>query len=774
MALAIDPQTPSHLYCGVYRGGIYKSVDSGETWVSVNPALREQVVSAIAIDPKHPDTVFVGAEIGGLFRTIDGGTTWTDISPVQEFISSIAIDPVHTDTVYVGTLLDGVFKSRDGGATWLSVSSGLGEAWVESLSIDPSEPTHLFASTAYGPGVFRSLNGGGSWTPAVGLPDEAAVYGIAIDPRSPATIYAGVDRGQYSDADVYRSTDNGSTWTPTGLGASAYSLQATPNGVYAATNRGIWKIRNGTDHWVAVNGDVESLIAYAIGVNPEDAAVIHVGAIGGVFRTTDGGAHWHASSEGIRHTEVWAVATDPRDPATVYAGTIGAGVAKSRDAGQSWTPSGPGLTQPFVTSLAIDPTLTSTVFAGTERDLDGDAFKSTDGGASWRASGSEPIGSAVLSVAVDPANPLTTYAGAWPGVFRSDDGGLHWNLVGQQFGPMSVKQIVFDPVQTSTVYAAAYDRGVVKSIDRGDHWTFLTGGYPSSLAIDPTNPQVLYAGSYPDLLRKTTNGGGSWESIGEALEGHLRQVLGIVVDPEDSQTLYVAGWDGVFRSSNGGASWTDLEIPGIAIIQALTLDGAGAFLHAGTWTNGVMSYQLHFLDATASHPFRADIETVALAGISSGCGAGRFCPEASLTRAQASVWLLRAMHGAAYPLPPATGAVFPDVPADAFAAAFIEQVAAEGVTSGCGAEGFCPNAPTTRAQIAVWLLRAKNGPTYAPPPATGIVFADVPADAFAADWIEALASAGITSGCGGGNYCPADAIIRGQAAALLVKTFELE
>ena len=76
--------------------------------------------------------------------------------------------------------------------------------------------------------------------------------------------------------------------------------------------------------------------------------------------------------------------------------------------------------------------------------------------------------------------------------------------------------------------------------------------------------------------------------------------------------------------------------------------------------------------------------------------------------------------------------------------------------------------------MAVFLLRAKHGPTYTPPPATGLLFADVPADAFAAAWIEALANEGISSGCGGGNFCPNDPTSRGQAAALLVRTFGLE
>ena len=84
-------------------------------------------------------------------------------------------------------------------------------------------------------------------------------------------------------------------------------------------------------------------------------------------------------------------------------------------------------------------------------------------------------------------------------------------------------------------------------------------------------------------------------------------------------------------------------------------------------------------------------------------------------------------------------------------------------------EAFCPDAPVTRAQMAVFLLKAELGEHYAPPPATGAVFADVPAGAFAAAWIEDLAARGITGGCGGGNYCPDRPVTRRQMAAFLLK-----
>ena len=181
-----------------------------------------------------------------------------------------------------------------------------------------------------------------------------------------------------------------------------------------------------------------------------------------------------------------------------------------------------------------------------------------------------------------------------------------------------------------------------------------------------------------------------------------------------------------------------------------------------------------FFDVPQSHLFHDAIHALAANGITSGCGGGNYCPNAAVTRAQMAVFLLKSAHGAAYVPPAASGNVFDDVPAGAFAAAWIEQLAEEGIAAGCGGGDYCPNAAITRAQMAVFLLKSLLGSAYAPPAATGTLFSDVPANAFAAAWIEELADRGITSGCGGGKYCPSNSTTRAQMAAFLVTTFSLQ
>ena len=178
-----------------------------------------------------------------------------------------------------------------------------------------------------------------------------------------------------------------------------------------------------------------------------------------------------------------------------------------------------------------------------------------------------------------------------------------------------------------------------------------------------------------------------------------------------------------------------------------------------------------FPDVPTSHPFYAFIENLFHSGATGGCGGGLYCPSGTVTRAQMAVFLLKGEHGSSHVPPPCTG-VFSDVPCPSLFADWIEELAAEGITAGCGGGNYCPDTAITRAQMAVFLLKAEHGTGYAPPACAGL-FLDVPCPSQFANWVEQLAAEGITAGCGGGNYCPNDPNIRGQMAVFLVKIFGL-
>jgi hypothetical protein len=182
----------------------------------------------------------------------------------------------------------------------------------------------------------------------------------------------------------------------------------------------------------------------------------------------------------------------------------------------------------------------------------------------------------------------------------------------------------------------------------------------------------------------------------------------------------------------------------------------------------------NFLDVPEGHLFHDFVETIFREHVTAGCGFGNYCVDQAVPREQMAVFLLRSRYGPTYVPPPATGMVFPnDVPADGFAADYIEELNALGITAGCGPGSFCPTDPVTRAQMSVFLLRTLEGITYNPPPETGTVFTDVPVGSFAAAWIEEIHARGITAGCDVTLFCPDASTTRGQMAVFLTVTFSL-
>ncbi|HTO77550.1 MAG TPA: S-layer homology domain-containing protein [Thermoanaerobaculia bacterium] len=188
----------------------------------------------------------------------------------------------------------------------------------------------------------------------------------------------------------------------------------------------------------------------------------------------------------------------------------------------------------------------------------------------------------------------------------------------------------------------------------------------------------------------------------------------------------------------------------------------------GRLKNGYVSLPT---DAVSSL-YSASIAKLIAGGITQGCGAGIYCPDNTITRAEMSIFLIRAKYGLCFTPPPATGTMFTDVAANAFGARQIELLASLGVSTGCGGGKFCPNDTVTRDQMAVFLLRTLLGSGFVPPAATG-KFTDVPVSNPFAKWIEELSRRNITGGCGFNLYCPANSNTRGEMAAFIVRTFGL-
>ena len=246
-------------------------------------------------------------------------------------------------------------------------------------------------------------------------------------------------------------------------------------------------------------------------------------------------------------------------------------------------------------------------------------------------------------------------------------------------------------------------------------------------------------------------------------------------------TGFVAGstvrWNGSDRPTTYLSSTSLTAMISAPDVAAAGIESVTVFNPApgGGESNGVrFDVDSVFLDVPTDNFAATQIQAVFDAGVTVGCAPRLFCPDRSTSRAEMAVFLLKADLGSGYAPPPATGGVFGDVLPGDFAADWIEDLGNRNISAGCGGGNYCPSQPITRAEMAVLLLKTSQGADYVPPPATGMVFADVHIGDFAADWIEDLANRGVTAGCDPvPNFCPTRSVTRAEMAVFLTLMFNL-
>lgn len=234
------------------------------------------------------------------------------------------------------------------------------------------------------------------------------------------------------------------------------------------------------------------------------------------------------------------------------------------------------------------------------------------------------------------------------------------------------------------------------------------------------------------------------------------------------------GW-----AASDDANWltTGSSGSGNGTINFTYTANTGATTRSATITAGGQTFTVYqappFNDVPTGHALYTEIGKLAARGITLGCGNGNYCPDAPVSREQMAAFIIRALHPPGY-VPPDPGSQrFADVPPEHTFYAFIDELAARGITTGCGGGNYCPTQNVTREQMAAFIIRALHHTGYtAPPPATQR-FADVPPLNLFYAFIDEMAARGITLGCGGSNYCPAQNVTRAQMAAFLTRAFGL-
>ncbi len=187
-----------------------------------------------------------------------------------------------------------------------------------------------------------------------------------------------------------------------------------------------------------------------------------------------------------------------------------------------------------------------------------------------------------------------------------------------------------------------------------------------------------------------------------------------------------------------------------------------------------------FHDVDPTNPYSPHIESLYAHGYVIGCSDDpyRFCPFATLTRAEMAVVIVRAYHDEeyAYDPPQPSAQHFDDVPLSAWYAKWVHQLWLDGFTDGCTLDGrnFCPDRPVTKLELAVFMLRARFGTGYQPPPAQGI-FTDIEAGSWGPEWAEAAYNQDIMEACGVSplRFCPDQQVGRRMMAVYMVAGFDL-
>jgi photosystem II stability/assembly factor-like uncharacterized protein len=617
--LLIDPVDPKVAYAATGENYVLKSLDAGRTWTPMHQGLNDASIHVLAFDPIDSFTVYVGSNTygqgDGVFKSTDGGATWVRKNrglPNDADIFSIAVDPTDHLTIYTGTRNpDSLFKSTDGADSWTLSDGGLPYDYVvRSLAVDPADPSTVYAGVERpgycSGGAYKSTDSGATWMPVGNLELAHFVIGaLAIDPGRPQTVYAAAGAlGCGPRGGVFKTTDGGESWTQVLKGPDAYALALDPRHpriLFAATETGMVKTTDRGSHWRQDNEGITSLPVQAVEINPRRSQVALAGTVAVIYRTTDRGSTWTALTNAIGDAFVQTLAADPIDGDTIYA-AVGEWVFKTADGGRTWALTSDGLSGFDVYDLVPDPTDSHIVYAATDGS---GVYRTDDGGETWLPANAGIFGIDFRSLAVDPANPQTLYAGADTGVYKTTDAGQTWTYHGQGLELAGyIEALVVDPSNPDVLYAGGYsggccspgigpqsrddpcsdmpscstgamedDDGVFKSTDGGLTWTRSSLGIGdflatsvTSLAIDPSSPQTLYAAvscTYYEecgntYVYKTTDGAASWSSA--LYVSSLEWFTSIAIDPVDPAIVYAGHADGgVYRSTDAGVTWETIN-----------------------------------------------------------------------------------------------------------------------------------------------------------------------------------------------------------------------
>jgi photosystem II stability/assembly factor-like uncharacterized protein len=494
---------------------------AGMRWRQVGP-FRGGRALAVAGVPSEPAVFYFGSVGGGLWKSENSGLTWQPLfqhEPVAS-IGAIAVAPSDPNVIYVGTgeadmrsdisIGDGMYKSTDAGRTWTHL--GLDDTQhIARILVDPRKPDEVLVAAlghAYDAnaerGVFRSADGGKSWQKVLYKNGKTGAIDLAASPENPRVVYAAL-------WETHRTT--WSQYPPT---------NGPDGGIYKSTDEGqTWHELSGHGLPTVPTGR----IGLTAGAGDRVYAVIDCRQ-GGLYRSDDGGENWqHVGSDPRIWGRGWyfsRVTVDPKNPDVV------------------WVP-----------NVAL--------------------YRSTDGGRRFSAIKGSPGGDDYHILWIDPENTDRMILGSDQGTMVSVDGGKTW---GSWYNQPTAQfyHVVTDHRVPYWIYGGQQDSGSVGVISRSDYgaltfrnWHSIGAGESGYIAVDPTDPNILYGGDTYGILHKwnaittqsQTISPSLMESFGEniaTVKYRFTWTSPIIFSPQNPHLLYY-GAQYLLETTDGGSSW---------------------------------------------------------------------------------------------------------------------------------------------------------------------------------------------------------------------------
>jgi photosystem II stability/assembly factor-like uncharacterized protein len=545
-------------------------------------------VNCICFHPTDPNIFWIGAPNGGIWKTINGGSSWISLNAnllTNISIADIAVDPNNTNILYIatgdgygyevegmfwgGTYSAGVLKSTDGGVTWnptgLSSSQAQNDI-IQRLVVCHSNTQVLLASKR--DGLWRSADGGTTWTAVMG----AHFYDIKFNVLNDSIIYAA------SANEIYKSTNLGLTWTPITSGlnpgggrislavtqANAQVIYAFCNGssgdaFYKSSNGGLtFQPKTSPDGAGSFYGYYDMVLA----ASPTNENTVYTGGLD-VIKSTDGGTSWAAAANwagwpgpNYVHADNHDIEFLPGSGTTVFSCNDG-GIFKTTNGSTSWSDISGGLAISQFYRMGCSATDPNLIYTGAQ-----DNGTNRYDGINW----TQVYGADGMEALVDYTNTNNVYVSYQGGAIqKSTDGGNTFTDISPSYGAWTTPFIIH-PTNSQILFAGYED--VYKTTNGGTSWNTISSGLGGgstlrTLVISQSNPNYIYTGTLGNLYR-TTNGGTNWSDISSGLPVASAAITGIAISDYDPQLIWVtfAGYsDGekVYTSTDGGSTWTNVS-----------------------------------------------------------------------------------------------------------------------------------------------------------------------------------------------------------------------